>query len=160
MIIWTYTRQTFIDFFLAQRILLLIFYCLEKVTVWLCHCGTWKRRTVVLQNGKALQATCLLLHGLYVVTYDQCFITVEGAIEVFKNWTSLCDILKNANISYHFIKGLGGDPEWFLWSIVNMKCGFLSIFLWLKGSDFCFFDVTQWRTVQIWGDLPVSSVLQ
>ena len=44
-----------------------------------------EKRTVVLQNGKALQATCLLSHGLYVVTYIQCFITgVEGAVEVLK----------------------------------------------------------------------------
>ena len=85
MIICTYTRQTFIDFFLAQRILLLIFLLFGRshcVTMSLCD---MEKKECSAAKWKSLQVTCLLSHSLYVVTYVQCFITVEGAIEVFKN---------------------------------------------------------------------------
>ena len=125
---------------------LIIWWC---VTVWHEYEGQYSHK-MANTLGDMLQISLILLSILIFV----CFCVQGGFFGIVSKTTSLCDIQHNTRRLYPCMNGLGGGPECFLCSLVHILNGLLLISLQLKWFYFWFFDVTQWRSVQIWGDLP------
>ena len=148
---WLKCLQT-IDFWSIQQDNFLKKSLCDCVTVWHKYEGQYSNKIL-----NTLGDIAFIVANLFniIIYFDICIFCGQGrGFGIVSKKTSLCDILKNTRLLYPSMKGLGGGPECFLWSLVHVLNGLLLISLQLKGFYFWFFDVTQWRTVQIWGDLP------